>query len=875
MKVEELKKQYIQIPQEIKNVRRWICYKIVTNADGEQTKVPMNALTGGYAKSNDSLTWTSFDLAILGCVKYNFVGLGFMLGLDNKTGITYFGVDLDNHVNKKTGKKPYEKKEDFERFYSEFVTKLNSYTEYSHSLEGVHIICKGTLPEGARKHANVEMYDKGRFFTMTGKVINNVPIKDCEKEVVPLWEKYLNVKEEEAETNFVPTSRPAQLEGVVNENGSVTFMETIVSERTPTNLNDDEIINKIRNSQYAQEFINLYNGNTSKYGGDHSSADLALCKILAFWTGCDIYQIDRIFRSSGLMREKWNQKRSATNRHGVALSAGTYGSQTIEYAIANQQDIYTPKKEKTITYINETKKSANNSGLPIAPKGDIVKFNELNDPEISVKQIFKNYSLTDTGNAERFYDYFGEFFRYNATNKNFLFWNGKTWIGDSKTYIKKYADKLIEVLKDEAIRTEKKINELSAEEEPDMNKIKFYQALNKSQMENIKKVSNKAGKEAMLSELQHLHEIAVVNDELDTHPMLLNTDSGVVNLETGDVMPFDKKYMLSKNTNTLVSFEEPKTWKKFLHDIFKRPNEKETQEIIDCIQMALGESLTGRSNKDHLFILYGDGSNGKSTFVQTIKTVFGDYGKVMNSAILIQSHNASAQSNEFSLSALLGARFVSMSETNKNEKMNDKIVKSMTSGEEIAAQFKYGQPFSFRPTFSPWMSTNNLPAIRSKDYGIWRRIFLIPFVNKFTDETKDIHMPEKLAKEMPQILGWMIQGNLRLIKEFNGILLKPRCIEDTLSTYKKNSDSINLYLEEHCMTFPGYRTSTVTLFANYKNWALTNNEYLYSESEFKNDMIQHGYEVKKDPNVGQVYIGIKLNTDTKGHVFGDDEGELE
>ena len=85
-----------------------------------------------------------------------------------------------------------------------------------------------------------------------------------------------------------------------------------------------------------------------------------------------------------------------------------------------------------------------------------------------------------------------------------------------------------------------------------------------------------------------------------------------------------------------------------------------------------------------------------------------------------------------------------MTELDEGEKMSDKIIKKLTSGETISAQKKFGDQFEYDPTFSPWMSTNNLPIIRSKDYGIWRRIYLIPFLVKFTDETKDIHMPEKV-----------------------------------------------------------------------------------------------------------------------------------
>lgn len=855
----ELEQKYIQIPQEIKEIRRWICYNIETNEKGEETKVPINALTGNYASTSNPMTWTSFKIALSGCVKYNCAGLGFILGTDEITGETYFGVDLDNHVDKVTGKKPFASADDFEEFASIFINQLNSYTEYSHSLEGVHIICKGKLPEGARKTKGVEMYDWRRFFTMTGKVINNVPIAERTEEVIPLWKQYVNVKKDEYTASY-NTSRPTQVQAIVDEHGSVTFQEVEVLEVSKTgSLSDYELIEKIRNSQQGSDFMSLYNGDMSYYGNDHSAADMGMCKILAFWTGCDADQMDRIFRSSALMRPKWERR----------WGDGTYGSHTIEEAIRTQREVYNPPKERISIPVKT------DNGITVQPQGELVEFDERNDPIVHIKQIFKSYSLTDTGNAERFYDYFGDFFRYDTKAKTFMFWNGKTWTYDAKIYIKKYADMIIDILKTEIKQTEEKIQDLikqraeagEGEETPSSIDIDDLKQILKAQRDNLKRVSNSAGKEAMIKEFQHLHEITVVTEEFDLQSYYLNTDSGVVDLKDGKILPFDRKYKLSKNTNCLVSYDEPKVWLKFLHDILKRPKEEETQELINTVQLLLGDAITGRTNKDLLVIMYGNGSNGKSTFIKTVKKVFGEYGKTMNSELLLQNKNASAQSTEFSFAALKGARIITMSETNESEKMNDKVIKQLTSGETIAAQKKFGDQFEFEPTFSPWMSTNNLPIIRSKDYGIWRRIFLIPFLVKFTDETKDIHMPEKLEAEMPQILGWIIQGCIKLNNEHNGVVPKPKCIEEALSDYKNEMDSVNIYIASNCQNFPGYKTSAAKLFQDYKKWALDNNEFLMSESKFKADMVKHGFSIKKDANEGWVYVGIKLNSDQKGHDF--------
>lgn len=838
MTIKDLEQKYEKIPLEIKKTRRWVGYKVETR-DGKQTKVPYNAILGTYAKSNDPSTWTTFGVAISGCVKYSFDGIGFMLGKDTETDTHYLGIDLDNH-----------NEPDFQEIAEDFIETLNSYTEYSHSGKGIHIICKGQKPVGRCRKSNIEMYDNGRFFTMSGNVIKNLPIAERNQEIQDLWERYI---EDKSEQTIIVTN---------NATTGITFGRNYRSatiEKTPTNIDDFELIEKIRSSRYGAEFNSLYNGDISSYGNDHSRADLALCKILAFWSGCDSFQMDRIFRTSALIREKWDQKRSETNRHGIILHAGTYGSQVIEYAISNQHDVYKPAKEKTI-FIQ-------NSGAPVEPTTELVEFDDKLDPIVTIKSIFKAYPLNDTGNAERFYDYFGEYFKFNKDNNTFMFWNGKTWSKDVKGFIRKYANKLIDVLKSEITNTDKQIEEAQKEGEDGTTKVKELEAIRKAQLENVKRVSNKAGKDAMLSELHELHDLPVVNSEFDTQDYLLNTDSGVVDLHTGEIKPFDKKLKLSKNTNCKVDFAEPKVWLKFLHDIFKRPNEEETEELIETIQMALGESLTGRTNKEHLYILYGNGSNGKSTFVKVVNDVFGDYGTSANSDLLVQN-NSSSQSNEFSLSALLGARMVSTSETAEGKRLDEVVIKKMLGGEKINAQFKYGQPFSFMPTFSPWMSTNNKPIIRATDFGTWRRIFFVPFLNTFTEQTKDVEMPKKLFAENAQILGWMIQGAVRLYTEFQDKLPKPKCLEEALSDYKRELDVIVAFLNDRCLPVVDAQVDAAFLYQEYKEWAKNNSEYLFSESRFKQEMPKKGYKLVKDANGKWVYSGIMLARDNKGIVFG-------
>lgn len=845
--LEELENQYAKVPQEMKKLRRWVGFKI-EERDGKKTKIPFNAMTGSYGSSTDFHTWTSFRVAMMGCVKYGFDGLGFCLGKNDDDNTNISGVDLDNHDEP-----------DFKDLSEKFINTLNSYTEYSPSGKGVHIIVFGKKPEGRCRKSNIEMYGNGRFFTVTGNVIRALPVLERENELRQLWEEYL--KEEE------PEIEPTNPNEVVF--GGSARRSSYPSSIDSVHFSDDELLDIIAKSENGVGFFKLYRGDMNEYNNDHSRADAAFCQYLAFWTGCDRTQMDRIFRKSELMRKKWDSRRGEM----------TYGEMTINRAVAKQRDVYHPQSQQQQSFTPQTMFSNQEKKETsiIKSQTDMVEFDEKGDPIVNMDNMtFKRYPLNDTGNAERFYDYFGEFFKYNEDDKRFMFWTGKTWSRNMSSCVRKYANKLIDILNREINNTRFKYEEtlkkqLAGEQTKD--DPEELKAILKAQIDNVKKVSNTNGKNAMISELQTLHDLPVRNRSFDKQEELLNTESGIVNLYTGEVYPFNKKYMLSKNTNCGVSFEEPKVWLKFLHDIFKRDNPEETEQIIDVVQMALGESATGRTNKDHLFVLWGSGSNGKSTFIKVFSDCFGDYATSMSSEMLVSKGNSSVQSKEFSLDDLAGARAITTSETAEGQKLDEVYFKQMLSGEKIKAQKKYGDSYNFLPTFTPWMSTNNKPIVRATDDGTWRRIYFIPFLNKFKGKDKDVSMPKKLASERAQILGWIIQGAVKLHKDYQDNLPMPACLSAALSDYKKELDVVTAFLDDMTVPFPELDVNCQSLYREYKNWCKENGEYQYNERKFKQEVIKKGYITRKDKNRGELYCGLKLisDEDSKALLFGDME----
>ena len=281
------------IPNELKSKNQWVCYRI--KKDGEKTaKYMLNPKNLKFAKSNDPSTWSSFYTAktVLENKKLKIDGLAFVLTEG------YVFIDIDHSVNE-------------EGNFSELTNKLlnelpNTYAEHSCSGKGVHIICKGDLGDNYKRRNDeigLEMYQTKRFVCITGDVINDrFDILDYSNIIKDINKKYLGV---------MPP-------------------KVVVTRCEPT-LSDNELINRIRTSKHASKFEELYGGNINNYPS-HSNADFALVKLLAFWTQ-DRNQIDSIFRTSGLYRDKWDKR----------IGDSTYGDITIENALSTQKETYKVK----------------------------------------------------------------------------------------------------------------------------------------------------------------------------------------------------------------------------------------------------------------------------------------------------------------------------------------------------------------------------------------------------------------------------------------------------------------------------------------------------------------------------------------------------
>lgn len=328
-------------------------------------------------------------------------------------------------------------------------------------------------------------------------------------------------------------------------------------------------------------------------------------------------------------------------------------------------------------------------------------------------------------------------------------------------------------------------------------------------------------------------------------------------MRTGEIKPFDKEFYMSKNTNTEVSFEEPTEWLKFIRSIFDCGNIVETEEIVNSIQTFLGYSLSGSTKEQVMFMLYGDGSNGKSTLTEQIARILGDYATSIPSSVLMSQKNGNSVAVEYSLARLRGVRFVATGETDEGAKFAESQVKIITGSDKIQAQFKYGQPFTYYPHYKIWMSTNNLPNIKGTDNGIWRRLETVPFLRTFTDKEKDKFLPEKLEKESAKILGWCIQGFMKYWQLGNFI----RCprLQELKDRYKYKMDMVEQFLVNECTYATNAKVECRELYSHFKSWFKNNTEYEMRESMFRDRLTKKGIKIQSMSNGVRMYVGIRLN----------------
>lgn len=443
----------------------------------------------------------------------------------------------------------------------------------------------------------------------------------------------------------------------------------------------------------------------------------------------------------------------------------------------------------------------------------------------------ESFAFNDSGNARLFVNAFSDKIKYNIDNKVWTIWNGNYWEVDRFGRIKLFAETVIEQMRIQAL------NETSIEIKKKMNS-------------NINRVLNTHGKDAMIKEAQHLDNIPTSNNMFDIDKYSINTKSGIIDLRTGDIIPPDKNLMHSKYIDVAISNETPHVWLRFLQEIYA-----DNPDLVGYVQRLAGYWLTGLTSEQSLYIFLGDGSNGKSLFLETLLKIMGNYGSTTSSDLLVDNRYSGGNAEQ-RLATLIGARFVMVEETESNDRLKESTIKNLTSDYgEITARFLYGNEFSFKPVFKLIMATNHKPIIRGTDHGIWRRIKIIPHNIIIPDNKQDKMLGVKLAKELPQILGWAVAGAVEYFK--NG-LQEPVVISDQVAEYRSDMNIIERWIIDNCEKDPNYSESSAVLYRNFVEYTKENNEYTLTQNMFSTNLGKK-FERARLRNA-RSFKGIRLRT---------------
>ena len=380
------------IPSAARILPHWVLWKAEIR-EGKPTKVPFD-IHGGRASSTASHTWAAFDEVKKAFEAGGFSGIGFVF--TQPAGIV--GIDLDHCRDPSTG--------EVDVWAADITRRLSSYTEVSPSGAGLHVLVRGKLPDGAkgrkkglngpeyREGAAIEVYASGRFFTVTGRRVGDLPA-DIEERQAELNALFVEI--------FGPEQGHEQADGREAEQGSVHTTTT----RGRSSLSDEEIVELASRSKNGSEFAALFSGSTAGYGGDDSAADMALMNMLAFWTGGDPLQMERIFSASGLgKRDKWRNRPD-------------YRERTIQKAIASTTEVYRPGERNEAGHILEDlperlrenpraiKEPGVIEGLARLKKDDRIEYDIIIDgikkskTGIKIETIEKMVADADNGKAEQ------------------------------------------------------------------------------------------------------------------------------------------------------------------------------------------------------------------------------------------------------------------------------------------------------------------------------------------------------------------------------------------------------------------------------------------------------------------------------------------
>lgn len=406
-------------------------------------------------------------------------------------------------------------------------------------------------------------------------------------------------------------------------------------------------------------------------------------------------------------------------------------------------------------------------------------------------------AMTDLGNAERLAQRHGGDLRYVPAWRSWLRWDGVRWARASEEEITGLAIDTARSIYEEVAAAGKRGDRDQAD----------------ALLQHAKRSESSSALTNMVRVARALEGVSIDVDDLDANPWLLCCPNGVLDLRTGDLREHRREDLITRCSG--VDFDPEATsdtWERFVADVVQGD-----PDFLAFLQVSAGYALTGDTSEERMWLVQGPGGTGKSTFLEALRGVLGDYACTAEFATFTR-RDRNDHGPRPDVARLAGARLVVASEGEDSQRLSEALVKNVTGGERITARFLYGSDFEFRPQFKLWLATNHEPHVRHDDSGIWRRLLHLPFTREIAEEQRDPKLKAELVdveRSGAAVLAWAVRGLARWREE--GIRV-PESVRQSTAAFRDSQDVLGEFLSEKCVLLERAVTATKDLKIAYKEW---------------------------------------------------------